>query len=233
MSGRNIIIIGAAGRDFHNFNTYYRNNPAYNVVAFTAAQIPDIAGRRYPAALARPRYPDGIPIYIEQDLPRLIGDLRVDECVFAYSDVPYSHVMRVGAIVAAAGASFTMLGPRDTQLKSRKPVVAVGAVRTGSGKSQTSRRIVEILMGQGLKVVAVRHPMPYGDLVAQRVQRFASLDDLARMSDATAEALEGFTTSELEPLRDACKALNPHFFRVRAALIRVVQMMQKETESTT
>jgi predicted GTPase len=191
MSTRNVIIIGAAGRDFHNFNVYYRDNPAYNVVAFTAAQIPDIAGRRYPASLAGPRYPEGIPIYAEQDLPQLIAALHVHECVFAYSDVPYSHVMRVGAIAQAAGASFTMLGPRDTQLKSHKPVVAVGAVRTGSGKSQTSRRIVELLMAQGLKVIAVRHPMPYGDLAAQRVQRFATLDDLAR-HNCTIEEMEEY-----------------------------------------
>jgi predicted GTPase len=191
MSRRNVIIIGAAGRDFHNFNTFFRGNAAYNVVAFTAAQIPDIAGRRYPPALAGDLYPEGIPIHAEGDLPQLIRELRVDECVFAYSDVSYSHVMRVGAIVQAAGATFAMLGPCDTQLRSAKPVIAVGAVRTGSGKSQTSRRIVEILMGQGLKVVAVRHPMPYGDLAAQRVQRFASLDDLARYH-CTIEELEEY-----------------------------------------
>ena len=199
MSTRNILIIGAAGRDFHNFNTYYRDNPAYNVVAFTAAQIPDIAGRRYPAALAGELYPAGIPIHLEQNLPQLIRDLHVDECVFAYSDVPYGHVMRIGAIVQAAGASFTMLGPCDTQIKSRKPVIAVGAVRTGSGKSQTSRRIVELLtecpavlgLDRGLKVVAVRHPMPYGDLVAQRVQRFATVDDLAR-HQCTVEEMEEY-----------------------------------------
>jgi predicted GTPase len=191
MSTRNVIIIGAAGRDFHNFNTYYRDNPAYNVVAFTAAQIPDIAGRRYPASLAGPRYPEGIPIYAEQDLPQLIRGLGADECAFAYSDVTYTHVMRVGAIAQAAGATFTLLGPRDTQLKSAKPVIAVGAVRTGSGKSQTSRRIVELLMARGLKVVAVRHPMPYGDLTAQRVQRFASLADLAR-HHCTVEEMEEY-----------------------------------------
>ena len=199
MSTRNVIIIGAAGRDFHNFNTYYRDNPAYNVVAFTAAQIPDIAGRRYPASLAGPRYPEGIPIHAEQELPQLIRALRVDECAFAYSDVPYTHVMRIGAIAQAAGATFMLLGPRDTQLKSRKPVIAVGAVRTGCGKSQTARRIVEILtacpavpgMAHGLKVVAVRHPMPYGDLTIQRVQRFASLDDLAR-HHCTVEELEEY-----------------------------------------
>jgi predicted GTPase len=191
MCPRNVIIIGAAGRDFHNFNTYFRGNTAYNVVAFTAAQIPDIAGRRYPAGLAGELYPAGIPIYAEQDLPQLIRELRVDECVFAYSDVPYSHVMRVGAIVQAAGATFTLLGPQDTQIKSARPVIAVGAVRTGSGKSQTSRRIVELLMAQGLRVVAVRHPMPYGDLMAQRVQRFAALDDLAR-HHCTVEEMEEY-----------------------------------------
>ena len=191
MSKRNVIIIGAAGRDFHNFNTYFRGNAAYNIVAFTAAQIPDIAGRRYPAGLAGDLYPEGIPIYAEQDLPQLIRELHVAECVFAYSDVPYSHVMRVGAIAQAAGATFTLLGPSDTQIKSTKPVIAVGAVRTGSGKSQTSRRIAELLLAQGLKIVAVRHPMPYGDLVAQRVQRFASLDDLAR-HNCTVEELEEY-----------------------------------------
>ena len=191
MSGRNVIIIGAAGRDFHNFNTYFRGNAAYNVVALTAAQIPDIAGRRYPPALAGELYPEGIPIYAEQDLPQLIRDLDVAECVFAYSDVPYSHVMRIGAIAQAACATFILLCPGDTQIKSTKPVIAVGAVRTGSGKSQTSRRIVEILMARGLKVVAVRHPMPYGDLVAQRVQRFASLADLAR-HNCTVEEMEEY-----------------------------------------
>ncbi len=191
MSKRNVIIIGAAGRDFHNFNTYYRANPAYNVVAFTAAQIPDIAGRKYPPALSGPLYPAGIPIYDEKDLPRLIRDLQADECVFAYSDVPYRKVMATGAIVEAAGASFTMLGPKDTQLKSTKPVIAVCAVRTGSGKSQTSRRVIELLMAQGLKVVAVRHPMPYGDLVAQKVQRFAELSDLAK-HHCTVEEMEEY-----------------------------------------
>ncbi len=191
MSKRNVIIIGAAGRDFHNFNTYYRANPAYNVVAFTAAQIPDIAGRKYPPALSGPLYPAGIPIYDERDLPRLIRDLQADECVFAYSDVPYRKVMATGAIVEAAGASFTMLGPKDTQLKSTKPVIAVCAVRTGSGKSQTSRRVIELLMARGLKVVAVRHPMPYGDLVAQKVQRFAELSDLAK-HHCTVEEMEEY-----------------------------------------
>ena len=188
---RKVIIIGAAGRDFHNFNTYYRDNEAFHVAAFTAAQIPDIAGRKYPAELSGKLYPDGIPIYAEQDLPRLIQELEVDECIFSYSDVSYQKVMATGAIVEAAGASYGMLGPKDTQLKSVKPVIAVGAVRTGSGKSQTSRRVIEILMAKGLKVVAVRHPMPYGDLVAQKVQRFAELADLEK-HHCTIEEMEEY-----------------------------------------
>jgi predicted GTPase len=191
MNKRNVIIIGAAGRDFHNFNTYYRDNDAYNVAAFTAAQIPDIEGRRYPPELAGALYPDGIPIYAEADLPQLIADLDVDECVFSYSDISYQHVMGVDAIAQAAGASFTMLGPKDTQLKSTKPLISVGAVRTGSGKSQTSRRIIEILMARGLEVVAIRHPMPYGDLVAQKVQRFAEIEDLER-HHCTIEEMEEY-----------------------------------------
>jgi predicted GTPase len=185
------IIIGAAGRDFHNFNVFFRDNPDYEVVAFTAAQIPDIAGRRYPSELAGKLYPKGIPIYTEQELPNLIKDLNVAMCVFAYSDVPYQRVMATGAIVEAAGASFTMLGPSDTQVKSTKPVISVCAVRTGSGKSQTSRKVIEILMKKGLKVVAVRHPMPYGDLVAQKVQRFATVDDLEKHK-CTVEEMEEY-----------------------------------------
>jgi predicted GTPase len=188
---RNIIIIGAAGRDFHNFNTRYRGDESSNVVAFTATQIPDIEGRRYPPDLAGPRYPEGIPIYPQDDLAGLIAELSVNECVFSYSDVSYQHVMGVSAIVQAAGASFTMLGPGDTQLPSTKPIVSVCAVRTGSGKSQTSRRVIEILMARGLKVVAVRHPMPYGDLVAQTVQRFAELGDLEKQ-DCTIEEMEEY-----------------------------------------
>jgi len=188
---RNVIIIGAAGRDFHNFNTRYRDDDSSKVVAFTATQIPDIEGRRYPPELAGPLYPDGIPVYPQEDLTRLIGELSVDECVFSYSDVSYQHVMGVGAIVQAAGASFTMPGPADTQLPSTKPVVSVCAVRTGSGKSQTSRRVIEILMALGLKVVAVRHPMPYGNLVAQTVQRFAELADLEK-HDCTIEEMEEY-----------------------------------------
>ena len=191
MSQRKIIIIGAAGRDFHNFNTVYRDNPEYKVVAFTAAQIPDIAGRKYPASLAGSLYPEGIPIYDQADLEKLIKELDADECVFSYSDVPYAFVMGVGAKVNAAGAAFSMLGHKGTMLKSSKPVVAVGAVRTGCGKSQTSRRIAEALMAKGLKVIAVRHPMPYGDLEAQKVQRFAALDDLAK-HNCTIEEMEEY-----------------------------------------
>jgi len=179
MKRRKVIIIGAAGRDFHNFNTRFRGDASVKVEAFTAAQIPDIDGRKYPAELAGPLYPEGIPIFPESDLPRLIREMDIDEGVFAYSDVPYSHVMGVSALVNAAGASFTLLGPKDTQIKSVKPVIAVCAVRTGSGKSQTSRKIVQMLMARGLKVVAIRHPMPYGDLVRQKVQRFATVGDLA------------------------------------------------------
>jgi predicted GTPase len=188
---RNVIIIGAAGRDFHNFNTYYRDNELFNVVAFTATQIPDIEGRKYPAEIAGPLYPKGIPIYAQDDLPNLIQEHDISECVFSYSDVSYHHVMGVCAVVQAAGASFTLLGPKDTMLRSNKPVIAVGAVRTGSGKSQTSRRIVEILMEKGLRVVAIRHPMPYGDLVAQRVQRYAELADLEKHK-CTIEEMEEY-----------------------------------------
>jgi predicted GTPase len=191
MKPKNVIIIGAAGRDFHNFNTCYRDNPNYNVVAFTAAQIPDIAGRRYPPALAGKRYPRGIPVYAEAELPGLIRRLAVDDCVFSYSDIPYQHVMEVAAVVQAAGANFVLPGPDATMLKSSKPVISVGAVRTGCGKSQTSRRIIEILMSKGLKVVAVRHPMPYGDLARQRVQRFARLSDLKK-NNCTIEEMEEY-----------------------------------------
>jgi predicted GTPase len=191
MSKKNVIIIGAAGRDFQNFNTYYRDNEDYSVVAFTAAQIPDIEGRKYPAELCGSLYPDGIPIQAEEDLSDLIKNLDVDDCVFSYSDVSYQHVMEVGAVVMAAGANFVMLGPGDTQIKSTKPVISVGAVRTGCGKSQTSRRIIEILMAKGLKVVAIRHPMPYGDIAAQKVQRFAELSDLEK-HDCTVEEMEEY-----------------------------------------
>jgi len=188
---RNVIIIGAAGRDFHNFNTYFRGNEAYNIVAFTAAQIPDIDGRKYPAQLAGDLYPDGIPIFAEEDLPKLIKELKADDCVFSYSDVTYQKVMSMSAIVNAAGANFMLLGPEDTMVKSTKPLIAVGAVRTGCGKSQTSRRVIELLMEKGLKVVAVRHPMPYGDLVEQKVQRFATIEDLTKHK-CTVEEMEEY-----------------------------------------
>ena len=191
MTKKNVIIIGAAGRDFHNFNTFYRDNEQINVVAFTAAQIPDIDGRKYPAELAGKLYPNGIPIYAESELKNLIKDLNVDICVFSYSDVTYQHVMRTSALVNAAGANFVLLGTKATQLKSTKPVISVCAVRTGCGKSQTSRRVIEILMEQGLKVVAVRHPMPYGDLVAQKVQRYETVADLAKYK-CTIEEMEEY-----------------------------------------
>jgi predicted GTPase len=188
---KNVIIIGAAGRDFHNFNTCFRGVESYNVVAFTAAQIPDIAGRKYPKELAGDLYPDGIPIYPEDELPQLIKDLKVDICVFSYSDVPYPRVMKMSAIVNAAGADFWLLGTKDSMIKSTKPLIAVGATRTGCGKSQTSRRIIEILVEMGLKVVAIRHPMPYGDLVKQKVQRFATVEDLKK-HDCTIEDMEEY-----------------------------------------
>lgn len=191
METKNVIIIGAAGRDFHNFNTYYRDNDAYNVVAFTAAQIPDIDGRKYPSELAGSLYPEGIPIYSQDELPQLIKELDVDECVFAFSDISYEDLMGISAVVNAAGADFKLLGPNSTMLKSNKPVISVTAVRTGTGKSQTSRKIIETLLKQNLKVVAVRHPMPYGDLNAQRVQRFATVDDLKK-HDCTIEEMEEY-----------------------------------------
>jgi predicted GTPase len=191
MLKRNVIIIGAAGRDFHNFNTFFRNNEQYNVVAFTAAQIPDIDGRKYPAELAGKLYPGGIPIYSESDLPELISIQKVDDCIFSYSDVTYQKVMSVSAIVNAAGANFVLLGWNETMVKSTKPVVAVGAIRTGCGKSQTSRRVIELLMKKGLKVVAIRHPMPYGNLVEQKVQRFARVEDLEK-NKCTVEEMEEY-----------------------------------------
>jgi len=191
MTRKNIIIIGAAGRDFHNFNTCFRDNEEYNVVAFTAAQIPDIDGRKYPAGLAGSLYPDGIPIYSEAQLPALIQKLQVNTCVFSYSDLPYHKVMAISAIVNAAGANFKLLGTHDTMIAGKKPVIAVCAVRTGCGKSQTSRRVIEILMEKGLKVVAIRHPMPYGDLLVQKVQRFATLEDL-KIHKCTIEEMEEY-----------------------------------------
>jgi len=177
MTKRKVLIMGAAGRDFHNFNVFYRDNEDYEVVAFTATQIPDIAGRKYPAELAGRLYPQGIPILPEEQMPEIIRDRGVDEVVFAYSDVAYPYVMRRAAIANAAGADFTMLGPNQVMLKPSKPLVAICAARTGCGKSQVSRKVFEML-SQKYKVAAIRHPMPYGDLVRQAVQRFASYDDL-------------------------------------------------------
>ena len=174
------IILGAAGRDFHNFNTYFRDNSDYEVVAFTATQIPNIDDRRYPAALAGSLYPDGIPIEPEADLEKLIYNRLVDLVVFSYSDVTHAYVMHLGARAMSAGANYMLLGPAQTMVQVNAPVIAICAARTGSGKSQTSRRIAETLEAMGLTVVVVRHPMPYGDLVKQEVQRFASFDDLAR-----------------------------------------------------
>ena len=178
MSRIRTLIMGAAGRDFHNFNTFYRDNEKYEVVAFTATQIPNIDGRKYPAELAGKLYPDGIKIYPESELPDLIKQFEVDEVVFAYSDVPYDYVMHKSALVNSLGADFRLMGTKETQVKSTKPVVAICAVRTGCGKSQTTRRVAAILQEMGLKVAAIRHPMPYGDLVKQRVQRFATYADL-------------------------------------------------------
>lgn len=175
---KNVIIMGAAGRDFHNFNTNFRDNPDYKVVAFTATQIPDIEGRVYPPELAGSLYPNGIPIKAEEELEALIEKFAVNEVVFSYSDVPYSYVMHKSAVVNRAGASFRLMGLAETWIESTKPVVAICAIRTGCGKSQTTRRVAEVLIERGKKVVAIRHPMPYGDLVKQRVQRFATYEDL-------------------------------------------------------
>ncbi len=185
------IIMGAAGRDFHNFNVIYRGNPNYHVVAFTATQIPNIDDRRYPASLAGDRYPGGIPIHPESDLEALIRSEKVDEVVFAYSDVPYNYVMDRSSLVTAAGADFKILSATRTMIRSTKPVVAVCAVRTGSGKSQTTRRVADELKKLGLKVAAVRHPMPYGDLARQKVQRFATLADLEK-HECTIEEIEEY-----------------------------------------
>ncbi len=190
---RNVIIIGAAGRDFHNFNTFFRHNKNYNVVAFTAEQIPGIDDRMYPKELAgEDLYPKGIRIYPESKLAELIKEFDVDDCVFAYSDKPYAYVMGISAIVNAAGANFWLMGPNDTMVKSKKPVIAVGATRTGCGKSQTSRKIIEYLVGMGFRVVAVRHPMPYDpDLNKQIIQRFACVDDL-KYQNCTIEEMEEY-----------------------------------------
>jgi predicted GTPase len=170
--------MGAAGRDFHNFNVYFRNNDAYEVVAFTATQIPGIKGRTYPTELAGSNYPKGIPIFSEEELPKLIKENDVDRVVFAYSDVSHEYVMHKASLALASGADFYLMGPKTTMLKAQVPVVSIGAVRTGSGKSQTSRQIAKILKNKGMRVVVIRHPMPYGDLRKQICQRFASYEDL-------------------------------------------------------
>ncbi len=191
MPRKNVLIMGAAGRDFHNFNVYFRDNKDYDVKAFTATQIPNIEGRNYPAALAGKLYPKGIKIYEESKLTELIKKFKIDEVVFSYSDLPFNYVMTKASIVNAAGVSFRLMGAEETMVKSTKPVIAVLAVRTGSGKSQTSRKIVEILRNAGKKVVSIRHPMPYGDLVKQKVQRFATYADLKKHK-CTIEEIEEY-----------------------------------------
>ncbi len=191
MSRRKVIIMGAAGRDFHNFNTFFRDNEHFEVVAFTAAQIPDIEGRKYPPELAGKLYPDGIPIYDESELENLIAGKSIDEVYFSYSDVTNQYVMERGAAVMAAGANYSLLGPKETMLESKKPVISICAVRTGSGKSQTTRRVAEILKKMGKKIAVIRHPMPYGDLRKQIWQRFASYEDLDKY-DCTIEEREEY-----------------------------------------
>lgn len=191
MKRKRVIIMGAAGRDFHNFNTYFRDKKEYEVLAFTAEQIPHITDRKYPAVLAGKLYPKGIPIYPEKELPALIKKLEIDEVVFSYSDVSYQYLMNRAAIVNAAGADFKLLGPSETMIRSKKPVIAVCAVRTGCGKSQTTRKICQILIKKGKKVVAIRHPMPYGDLAKQTVQRFASYADMDK-EECTIEEREEY-----------------------------------------
>src|SRR4030095_13206094 len=191
MDKTNVIIMGAAGRDFHNFNVFYRNNPAYKVVAFTATQIPNIEGRKYPKELSGKLYPKGIPIFPENELNNLILMHNVSEVVFSYSDVSFEYVMSKASEVNALGASFRLLGSYETMVESKKPVVAVVATRTGAGKSQTSRKVAEILKQLGKKVVAIRHPMPYGNLNAQKVQRFAKVEDLKK-HNCTIEEMEEY-----------------------------------------
>jgi predicted GTPase len=191
MKKNRVIIMGAAGRDFHNFNAYFRDNDDYEVVAFTATQIPNIDDRKYPGELAGKLYQNGIPIYPESNLTSLIRKFKVDQVVFAYSDVPHEYVMHKASLVTAAGADFRLMGLGTTQLKSKKPIVSICAVRTGSGKSQTTRRVSMILKELGFKVAVIRHPMPYGDLVRQRVQRFESYDDLDK-NECTIEEREEY-----------------------------------------
>jgi predicted GTPase len=175
---RRVLILGAAGRDFHNFNTYFRDNPDYEVVAFTATQIPDIAGRKYPAELAGKLYPKGIPIYPEEEMGKLIKSNSIDEVILSYSDLPHQYVMERASMAISAGADFKLMGTDHTMIKSTKPIISICAVRTGSGKSQTTRRVLDILRSHKKKVISVRHPMPYGDLVKQKVQRYATYEDL-------------------------------------------------------
>ncbi len=188
---KNVIIMGAAGRDFHNFNVFFRDKEEFRVVAFTATQIPDIEDRKYPSVLAGKLYPEGIPIFSEEDLSSLIRDLEVDEVYFSYSDVSHESLMHKASEVLAAGASFILLGPRETMIKSKRPLISVCAVRTGCGKSQTSRKIALLLKEKGRKVVVIRHPMPYGNLVKQRIQRFASYEDMIR-EECTIEEMEEY-----------------------------------------
>ena len=185
------IIMGAAGRDFHNFNVYFRDNEEYRVAAFTATQIPDIEGRKYPSILAGKLYPDGIPIYPEKDLTKYIKELEVSEVFFSYSDVSHEYIMHKASEVMSAGASFTLLGPRETMIKSKIPLISICAVRTGCGKSQTSRKIALILKEKGKRVVVIRHPMPYGDLTEQKVQRFATYEDMMKHK-CTIEEMEEY-----------------------------------------
>ena len=190
MKPKRILIMGAAGRDFHNFNAVYRNNPNYKVVCFSATQIPGISGRVYPKELADRLYPSGIPIYLEEKLPQLIKKFKVDQVVFAYSDVPHEYVMHKASIALSNGADFILLGPHSTMLESSKPVISVTAVRTGSGKSQTTRKIAKILKARGKKVIVIRHPMPYGYLKEQVVERFATYRDLDKYKTTIEEREE-------------------------------------------
>jgi predicted GTPase len=191
MNREKVLIMGAAGRDFHNFNTVFRDNDRYEVVAFTATQIPDIDGRLYPASLAGKLYPNGIPILDEKETPYIIKKNGVTKVWFSYSDVSNDYVMSKGEWAMTAGASFGLLGPEETMIKSKVPVIAICAVRTGSGKSQTTRKVSEILRAMGKKVVAIRHPMPYGDLEKQKVQRFATIEDLKK-HECTIEEIEEY-----------------------------------------
>lgn len=191
MEKRRVIIMGAAGRDFHNFNVFFRDNDTYEIVAFTATQIPDIEGRKYPAELAGELYPDGIPIYAEEELVNLIEEKNIDLVVFAYSDVPHERVMHNASLVNATGADFMLMGMEHSTIKTNKPLVTICATRTGCGKSQTTRAVVKALKDAGKEVVSIRHPMPYGDLVKQKVQRFADIDDLKK-HDCTIEEMEEY-----------------------------------------